>query len=113
MSDSTTVPRELVEELARGVHALLDMKQRQHATMAHMLRGCLAKIREDPRQSYIYRKAQGFTAEAQALKEHKIEVAQAFLHLEWLATQLENDAGDHVDLVHPAVTITIPSHVEG
>lgn len=104
MSDETTVPREKVIQLAESYRQLMHLKIEQHATMALMIRGCIAKIRQDGRDSPAYRRASGFTAGNAALREHKREQAMAFLHLEWLATQLENEAGS-LDLSHEPIII--------
>lgn len=108
MTDEPTVPRDVVVRLADSYRELWLLKQQQYGTMAEMIRGCIAKIRQDGRDSPAYRRASGFTAGNAALREHKREQAMAFLHLEWLATQLENQSGalsPDIDLNHCPVNV--------
>lgn len=100
----TTVPREKVVQIVESYRQLLHLKIEQHATMALMIRGCIAKIRQDYKETPAYRRAQGLTASNVAMREHKREQDMAFLHLEWLATQLENEAGT-LDVRHEPVII--------
>ena len=95
MDHETTIPREVLEQVVERYNDLLALKSQQHAIMAQMIRGCVTAID---------RKATGWpwpTAQQKAEVEHDRE--RAMLHLQWLATQLELDAG--VDLVSPAATI--------
>ena len=93
MSD-TTIPREKVEQLAANIHELLALKDNQAGTMAEMIRGCIAAIRQgdDPNSSPKVRRAEGWIARGAATKEVRNDKARALLYLEYLATQLENQS---------------------
>ena len=76
------------------------LRRQQATTQAKMIRACLRRIHwaRNPEQSPAYRRAEGFHASAAARKEVIREGAQAMLYLESLATMLENQGQEPVDI---------------
>lgn len=105
MTDETTVPRQVLERVAAGYHELVALKVRQAATQAELIRGCVAELRSDP-NTYRLRGHETYSEAARIRQENRENKALALLYLEWLATNLEREAG--VDLGAPAVTISKP-----
>lgn len=89
----TTVPRETLVQVVESYNQLLDLKVKQAALMAEMIRGCISTLQCDPKDTRAYRMAQGFSAEAKATKEHRENQKKAWLYLQHVATMLEDMSG--------------------
>lgn len=81
---SPTVPRETVVTIADNFCQLMDLKQRQAVTQAKLIRWCVRVIRKrhQPVPFPDHRNRVKLTNDRDL----------ALLHLEWLATQLENQS---------------------
>lgn len=91
MADRDPVPFAKVEELAKHFRDLIALKQRQQATQAELIRGCVIYLRIDPRNHRL-RGYESSVERARIIKENNDNKAKAILYLEWLATQLENNS---------------------
>ena len=95
-----TVPRSTVVQLAKQVRELQHLHARKAGTMADLIRASLAamqqttgearrRLERERRNLPIAKQRIGFTEPAaKVTKDKKL----AILHLEWLATQLENQS---------------------
>lgn len=116
MEDS--IPRSKVEELARQIRELRNLEARKAGTQAELIRWCLTAIRMDP-NTHMLRGHEGWQARHKQIEKNKNDQKLAFLYLEWLATQLENqsvasrdnDQSKENDDVHgsPSVPLCGPS----
>ncbi len=107
------IPRDVVENIARNYRELEALRRQQSATQAKMIRACLAAFEQTTEQAQ--RKLE---RERRHLPPHKQRVAmhepsklvrddklRAKLHLEALATMLENEATRGLDVKAPAATL--------
>jgi len=100
MSAPTTVPIEKVRQLADSYYELMVLNDQKAGTMAQMIRGCIQALTQDTNEA-----ARALERERRHLKGYKAIVRmhepakkvredreRAFLYLQWLATQLENQS---------------------
>lgn len=92
MTDDTTVPRETVVQIAKAYNELMELKARQADLMAQMIRGCIAKLRQSADDTRAMRQACGFAEQKAARVLHQRDQAKAWLYLDYVATQLENQS---------------------
>jgi len=100
---STTVPRETVEEMAARFRELRQLQRQQQATMAEMIRACVANLDIDVENHGM----RGHETGAQRIDQrnkNKANKAQARLYLLTLATSLEDQSGAF-DLAGEAVIL--------
>ena len=82
MEDKPPVPHAKVDQIAKAFHELMTLKDRQASTMAELLRHCTAALRRTP----------GPFDDAAKRREIAADKRKALLYLDYLATQLENQA---------------------
>jgi hypothetical protein len=89
----TTVSRAKVEQLAAAVREMFDLKGKQAVTQAQLIRWCVRAIQKalEPQPRY----EQGSLADRRKLNADR---DLALLHLEWLATKLEDQGKPSGDL---------------
>lgn len=76
------IPHATVIQIAENIREVLALKDKQAATMALMIRSCLAALRKTPTSR----------DDAAKRKQIKDDRAKALLYLEYLATQLEHQS---------------------
>lgn len=100
MATRPDVPFEKVQRLAVSYRELDTLRKGQAATMAELIRGCVAALRQttDEARRKLERERRHLTGFASQVRLHEPtkkvndDKRLAFLHLEWLATQLENQS---------------------
>lgn len=92
-----TIPRGKVEELARLVKAQRVLQAQRAATQAQMIRACLDALLMDPGTHRM--RGHEELADRRRIKQENVERrAMAVLHLQALATMLEDAAARELDL---------------
>ena len=86
----TTVPRAKVEALAANIKELFNLKAHQSQIQAKLIRWCVQAMTREPRGHFDYHQDR---KERKEIKENK---AKALLYLDWLATQMENNASGNL-----------------
>ena len=97
MRQRKTIPREKVEALAKLVAEKRALDVNKAHTQAKMIRGCIAALKQTESEAKRRLEHEHFKAGKKGVigysaPHRKIinDRALAFLHLEWLATQLED-----------------------
>jgi hypothetical protein len=83
--------REKLEQVAKHYRELEDLRARQAATQALMIRGCLEKLLMDP-NTHNMRGHEGFGQRSKQIKKNRRDKHLAELYLIALATSLEDQA---------------------
>jgi hypothetical protein len=88
----TTVPDDRLHQMAASWRELQALQARQKLTQAELLRGCVHQLRQDV-ITYRARGNETIARRREIIAENKENRERALLYLDWLATQLEKDAG--------------------
>lgn len=93
---STTVSRAAVEQIAANFRELEALRKQQALTQAKMIRACLAAFNQTTQQAerrLMKENPARMPTQLEAQRKVREDKALAFLHLEALATMLENAGG--------------------
>lgn len=88
----TTVPDDRLHQVAASWRELKALQARQKLLQAEMIRRCVHQLRQDV-TTYRVRGFETTTRRREIVAENKENRERALLYLDWLATQLEKDAG--------------------
>ena len=106
------VPFATVEALAKNIRDLRELEQRKAATQAQLIRWCIRAINQTIDQASRQLEAERVRAQREGkrycpvrmlepAKKVREDRRKAILHLEWLATQLENQTVRSPDTSDP------------
>lgn len=85
------VPRETVEKLAEHIREFIRLQGVKAGAQAELIRWCVTVLLKDP-DSYRMRGHEGYTDKKRIRSENLRNRRKAFIYLQWLATQLEDQA---------------------